>query len=202
VEDYDSFGQSLAGADPGNGTSADLIVGTPDEEVADGVSGAINVLYGSAQGLSPAGNQFWTSASPGIQGSRAQSGEFGAAVAVGAFRGDTSAELALGAPGEADSEGVGALHVITSSATGWSRSATSYGPQAHQRGCRPLLRGDLGCLALTSHGPPMPSWETHGSSVLGQRRPGRTDAVRDHLESKCRRGTTNGRFGWLASGTS
>ncbi len=202
MEDYDSFGQSLAGADPGNGTSADLIIGTPDEEVADGVSGAINVLYGSAQGLSPAGNQFWTSASPGIQGSRAQSGEFGAAVAVGAFRGDTSAELALGAPGEADSEGVGALHVITSSATGWSRSATSYGPQAHQRGCRPLLRGDLGCLALTSQVHQCQAGRLMAQASLASADPAGQTRFEIIWSPSAEGEPPTDAFGWLASGTS
>ena len=118
VEEYDSFGQSLAAADLGNGASADLVVGSPDEEVGRGGGGAINVLYGSPRGLSSARNQFWSSASPGIKGTPADSGAFGAGLAVGAFHGHASAELALGAPGEAETEGVGALHVITGSATG------------------------------------------------------------------------------------
>ena len=118
VEEYDSFGQSLAAADLGNGGSADLVVGSPDEEVGGGGGGAINVLYGSPRGLSSARNQFWSSASPGIKGTPADSGGFGTGLAVGAFSGNASAELALGAPGEADTEGVGAVHVIAGSATG------------------------------------------------------------------------------------
>jgi hypothetical protein len=118
AEDSDSFGASLAAADLGNGAPADLVVGSPTEELRGGGDGAINVLYGSPRGLSSARNQFWSSASPGIKGTPVDSGEFGASLAVGTFHGHASAELAVGAPGEADSETVGALHVITSSTTG------------------------------------------------------------------------------------
>ena len=51
---------------------ADLAIGTPHEAVGDAVFvGAVNVLYGSATGLSTAGNQHWSQDSVGILGTRA-----------------------------------------------------------------------------------------------------------------------------------
>ena len=44
---------------------ADLAVGTPHE---DGNRGAVNVIYGSATGLTATGDDYWTQDSPGIGG--------------------------------------------------------------------------------------------------------------------------------------
>ena len=49
---------------------ADLAVGVPNDTVGTkSAAGDVNVLYGSATGISSSGNQRWTENSPGILGS-------------------------------------------------------------------------------------------------------------------------------------
>jgi len=81
---------------------ADLAVGVPAENVG-GIdnAGAVNVLYGTAAGLTGTGSQLFTQDSPGV-GSAAEPGDlFGRALAAGDFNHDTFADLAVGASGEA-----------------------------------------------------------------------------------------------------
>ena len=60
---------------------ADLAVGVPDEDIGSiGAAGAVNVLYGTAGGLSSAGNQFWNQNSSGILDTAEGNDEFGAAL--------------------------------------------------------------------------------------------------------------------------
>jgi hypothetical protein len=79
---------------------ADLAVGVPGED--DGStrdSGAVNVIYGSREGLSARGDQLWSQDSRGVPG-RAEVGDRFGTVASGDFDGDGYADLAVGAPGE------------------------------------------------------------------------------------------------------
>jgi hypothetical protein len=87
---------------------ADLAIGVPGEAVGEGSedAGAVNVLYGRPGGLSTNGNQLWTQDSPGVpgvsEGDEEEGGDaFGFSVASGDFDGDSYADLAIGAPGEA-----------------------------------------------------------------------------------------------------
>ena len=67
AEASDDFGWSLAAANFGKSSQADLAVGVPFEDVgAIGDSGGVNVLYGSTTGLTATGNQFWTQDSTGV----------------------------------------------------------------------------------------------------------------------------------------
>jgi hypothetical protein len=65
----------------------------------DGVAaGAVNVLYGTAAGLTGSGSQLFTQNSPGV-GDSAEVGDlFGSALGAGDFDGDGFADLAIGAP--------------------------------------------------------------------------------------------------------
>ena len=98
-----------------NGDSFDdLAVGVPAEDVAGQAdAGAVQVLYGSADGLTGTG-PLLTQASP-------EAGDrFGTTVAKGDFNRDTVTDLAVGAPGEtlAGAAGAGAVNVFYGSATG------------------------------------------------------------------------------------
>src|SRR3954471_15806258 len=56
----------------------DLAVGVPGEALGSLTgAGAVNVIYGTASGLSPAGNQFWTQDSPGVPGAAERWDGFG-----------------------------------------------------------------------------------------------------------------------------
>jgi len=93
----DAFGASLAAADFGNGSGADLAVGVAADTV-DNVpaAGSVNVLYGSAPGLTATGSQLWSQDSTGIIGTAQPGDLFGADVSTGDFDGDGHADLAVG----------------------------------------------------------------------------------------------------------
>lgn len=107
----------------------DLAVSALYEDVA-GVTdaGSVNVLYGSAAGLqadAPA-NQFWSQASPDIQGSGPEQGaQFGFCLAFGDFNGDGYSDLAI-CVSYLDVDGVsdaGAIEVLYGSAAGLQATA-------------------------------------------------------------------------------
>src|SRR5439155_14715742 len=95
AEAGDQFGSSVAVGDFNGDGFADLAVGVPGE---DDHRGAVNVLYGSAAGLSSAGNQFWNQDSPGVLGTKAADDNFGSALAAGDFGLGAESDLAVGSP--------------------------------------------------------------------------------------------------------
>ena len=67
AETTDWFGAALTRADFDGDGFFDLVIGVPAENVTESVGGgSINVLYGSAAGLSATGNEVWNQNSPGI----------------------------------------------------------------------------------------------------------------------------------------
>jgi len=79
----DLFGYSLAAADLGNGSQADLAVGVPFEDQAATNDGAVNVIYGaSTGGLGVSGNEVWSQGSQGISGTPEAGDQFGTAIAT------------------------------------------------------------------------------------------------------------------------
>ncbi len=71
-------------ADFNNDGFADLAVGVPFEDVGDIIdAGAVNVLYGTAAGLTGSGSQLFTQNSPGIGSAAEQFDLFGDALTAG-----------------------------------------------------------------------------------------------------------------------
>jgi hypothetical protein len=79
----------------------DLAAGVPGEAVGTKVlSGAANVVYGSASGLTATGDQLWFQDVAGVVGTSERNDLFGSAVSSGDFDNNGSSDLVVGVPGE------------------------------------------------------------------------------------------------------
>jgi len=93
-------------------------VGSGSESVGGGDStGAVNVIYGSATGLTATGDQFW---SRGIKGDVSFTQGFGESLAAGNFGKSGRGDLAIGAPQVTlgNNEVAGEVHVLYGTARG------------------------------------------------------------------------------------
>lgn len=123
AESSDDFGYALAAGDMGVDGHSDLAVGVPREDAGALVdTGAVNVLYGSAGGLTSAGNQLWSQGSDGLLGTAAAGDQFGRSLAVAEFGNATKFtldDLAVGAPfdDEPGATDAGAVSVIYARST-------------------------------------------------------------------------------------
>lgn len=143
TEFADRFGWALAAGDFDGDGFADLVVGSPYEDVnGSGDAGAVNVIFGSADGLSAVGDQFWTQDSPGILDQAERVDLFGRSLAIGDFDGDGRDDLAVGAPYEDYiDQRDGLVHVIHGSSSGltaagnqvWSQDSPGILDSAHLR---------------------------------------------------------------------
>jgi FG-GAP repeat len=124
----DYFGRALAIGDFDGDGFGDAALSSRLEDV-QGVSnaGAANVLYGSAAGLqaqSPPA-QFWSQASPGVQGEPGKADHFSFSMAAADFDLDGRADLALGVEHETvdGAAQAGAVAVLFGSASGLQADA-------------------------------------------------------------------------------
>src|SRR6266508_4060829 len=132
-------------ADFNNDGADDLAVGVPCESVGSIVAaGAVNVLYGSATGLTTIGSQFFTQ----VAGAVETDDEFGFELAAGDFNHDTFADLAAGAPFEnvGSRADAGALSVLPGSAGG----LTAVGGQLFTQVAGTVEAGDQFGFALAA----------------------------------------------------
>jgi hypothetical protein len=127
---------------------ADLAVGVPFEDEDNvGSTGAVNVIYGSADGLTSAGDQYLTSVTFGYD--YHTDDRFGAALAVGDFNRDGYSDLAIGMPNRVafgvDDSGV--VLLIDGSPTGLdtstARALTTIGPARRGRIGAGLVSADF-----------------------------------------------------------
>ncbi len=133
AEDGDRFGAALAVGRLNGDRYDDLAVGVPSEGVG-GVkeAGAVNILYGGANGLRAAHSQLWTQDTRGVKGIPARQGHFGAALAAGDVSRNGRGDLAIGIPGARISghDAAGAVTVLYGRSSGltsaddlWSQDA-------------------------------------------------------------------------------
>ena len=105
----------LAVGDFGRGPQDDIAIGQPYGPFDAIATGVVDVLYGSASGLTAGSRQRWTQRTPGVRGAASENDEFGTAVAAGNFTGGPYDDLAIGIPGDARG---GAVQIIRGSARG------------------------------------------------------------------------------------
>jgi hypothetical protein len=102
AEGDDNFGDSLAAADFDRDGDDDLAIGAGDECITSGLdqlcdAGAVSVVYGSGDGLTTAGSQFWHQGQPGVAGDGLEVDDrFGETLVAGDFDGDRRGDLAVG----------------------------------------------------------------------------------------------------------
>jgi FG-GAP repeat len=117
------LGNRLASGDFDRDGFADLAMSVPGFDEPDPALqrinvGAVVVVYGTATGLMPRGDQkaqVWSQDSPGVQGVSEDDDRFGSSLAVGDFDGDGFLDLAVGADGETSGPGLrhsGSLTVL------------------------------------------------------------------------------------------
>ena len=120
----DRFGAAVVAADFNGDGYSDLAAGVPEEDLASTANaGAVNVIYGSPAGLSPAAvlaNQIWSQDSAGVEDSIEPGDRFGAALAADDFNGDGYADLAIGVPNESINghPNAGSVNILYGSASG------------------------------------------------------------------------------------
>jgi hypothetical protein len=121
AEPFDQLGFDVALGDADGDGFADLTAGIVAEDVGTVVdAGAVQVLYGSAAGLTTTGAQVWTQNSPGVPDQAEVDDTFGFSVALGDSDGDGDADLAAGVIGEpvGNAGAAGAVAVLAGSAAG------------------------------------------------------------------------------------
>ena len=105
AERGNAFGNAVDAADYNGDGFEDLAVGLPGED-----GGSVIVIYGSSGRLVSAGNQRWRQGDNGILDKAERNNRFGLELRSGDFNVDGFADLAIGTPGEDDSQGV--VHII------------------------------------------------------------------------------------------
>ncbi len=99
AEAFDQFGFSVECGDFNGDDYADLVIGSPWEDIGgNGNAGAIHLLFGSAGGLTATDSLFLHRNVSGVAGQAGAGDHWGQSLAVGDFDNDGRDDLAVGAP--------------------------------------------------------------------------------------------------------
>ncbi len=128
AEDGDNFGAALAVGDFDGDGYDDLAIGVPGEGIGKKRnSGAVHVLYGSADGLTSDGSQLFHGGSPRLPNKAERGDAFGATLSAGDLDFDSYDDLVIGAPREdlGSKRNAGAVFLLPGSADGVTTSGSS-----------------------------------------------------------------------------
>jgi hypothetical protein len=95
-------------------------------------AGVVNLIYGSATGLTSAGNQVWDQDTSGVLDAAESVDAFGTALATGDFDGDGFADLAVGVPDEdlGPIDSAGSVNVLYGTFSGLSSAGNQFWNQS------------------------------------------------------------------------
>jgi FG-GAP repeat len=125
----DGFGTAPTAGDFNGDGFEDLAIGVQHDSIGGvAATGAVNVIYGSASGLTVAGNQLWHQDVEGVPDENEESDRFGGAVAAGDFNDDGFEDLAVGAPHEdlTTQPDTGAVTIIYGSLSGLQADGSQF----------------------------------------------------------------------------
>jgi FG-GAP repeat protein len=144
--DNNQFARQTCDADFNGDGFLDIAIGDRLETVNGHTeAGALNVIYGSATGLTLTGNQFFNEDSPGMAGNGAADGDwFGRPVTQANFNNDAYDDLLIGARYETvqGQAGAGAAFVLYGSAAGLSTTGSQEFDQGSPGMPGPGLKAD------------------------------------------------------------
>ena len=127
AEEYDNFGNSLAAGNAGRGSTADLAVGTPLEDLAGDSQGLVHLIYGGPDGLIPNGSERWQQNRSGVLDDAEDSDLFGTSLELGDFGKTSQRDLAIGVRNE--NGGAGAINLIYTRDTGLTVAGNQFWSQ-------------------------------------------------------------------------
>jgi hypothetical protein len=152
AEAEDLFGAAVAAGDFDGDGHDDLVVGVPGESLAGTPrAGAVQVLPGTAGGLTGTGSRLWRQGG-GAPGSSEPGDFFGGTLASGDFDGDGFADLAIGVPVESVGEiqAAGAVDVLYGTGGGLRTAGAQLWTQDSPRVESAAEDGDLFGQALAA----------------------------------------------------
>ncbi len=133
----DNFASALATGHLNGDAFADLVIGTPFEDVGSAThAGAISVFLGGPGGITPVGNQNFNLDTGNMAGVATDGAHFGAALTTGDFNGDGRDDVAIGAPDEdvddaiGIAEDAGSLTVMYGAANGLTTTGNLFWTEA------------------------------------------------------------------------
>lgn len=146
------FGNWLDTGDFNGDGFGDLAISSNNAVVGGVEAGAVHILYGSAGGLTAAGNQYWHQNSRGIKERSEEGNAFGAGLSAGDFDGDGHDDLAIAAPGESVGSitGAGAVHILYGTDNGLSAERNQLWHQNSPGIAEVAEEQDLFGVAMTS----------------------------------------------------